>query len=78
MLTAPFVLRMHAYSKAGLLTPTVDTRLQALPNYTKWMEALVKEESVTEFWNEETHVSRVKAAVERMKAEKEKVVEKEK
>lgn len=32
----------------------------------------MKEESVTYVWDEETHVSRVKAAMEKMKAEKEK------
>ena len=69
---------MHAYSKAGLLTPTVDTRLQAFPNYNKWREALTKEESVMYVWDEETHVSRVKAAIEKMKAEKGKEAEKEK
>ncbi|KAL9100310.1 MAG: hypothetical protein Q9187_009381, partial [Circinaria calcarea] len=77
-LTAPFVLRLHAYSKAGLLNPAIDTRLQGLPNYKKWMEALCKDESVTYIWDEETHIPRVKAAIAKTRAEKEKVNEKEK
>ena len=35
-LTAPFVLRLHAYSRAGLLSESLDEDLKGLPNYSKW------------------------------------------
>jgi len=67
-LTAPFVLRLHAYSSAGLLNETLNEKLKMLPNYSKWADEVVKQESVTYIWNEETTMERTKKRIEKMKA----------
>lgn len=67
-LTAPFVLRLHAYSRAGLLSQSLDEDLKGLENYSKWADKVVKEESVTYIWNEEDVVGRTKKRIEKMKA----------
>jgi glutathione S-transferase len=66
-LTAPFVLRLHAYSTSGLLPEGLNDDLKSLPNYTKWADNLVKQESVIYIWNEEDIVKRTKARMEKMK-----------
>jgi len=46
-------LRLHAYSKAGLLPESLNEELKTLPYYYAWAENLVKQESVTFVWDEE-------------------------
>ncbi len=67
-LTAPFVLRLHAYSRAGLLSESLDEDLKGLQNYSKWASEVVKQESVTYIWNEKEIMERTKKRVEKMKA----------
>ncbi|KAL8828430.1 MAG: hypothetical protein Q9191_002588 [Dirinaria sp. TL-2023a] len=46
-LTAPFVIRLQTFSEAGYLPSSLLKDLKALPNYSKWSEALSTEKSVT-------------------------------
>jgi len=69
-LTAPFVLRLHAYARAGLLGASMNEELKALPNYTKWAEKSTQQESVTYIWDEETVMMRTKARMEKLKQAK--------
>ncbi|MCJ1473660.1 hypothetical protein MMC13_002311 [Lambiella insularis] len=69
-LIAPFVLRVHAYSKAGLLHKSADEGLEKLPNYSKWQKAMTSQESVLYTWNEEKVVAKTEKRMEKMRAEK--------
>jgi len=66
-LTAPFVLRLHAYSKAGLLAESLNDELKSLPNYTRWADNCLKQESVIYIWDEEKTMQRTKVRMEKMK-----------
>ena len=68
VLTAPFILRVYSFSKHGLLPKSVVEGLEALPNFNKWAQALIKEESVTYIWNEAEVIPATKKKVESMKA----------
>lgn len=67
-LTAPFILRVYSFSKHGLLPKSVLEGLEALPNFNKWAQAVIKEESVTYIWNEAEVIPATKKKVESMKA----------
>lgn len=41
--------------------------LQKLPNFGKWAEAVIKQESVTYIWDEEKVVSRTTMRINKMK-----------
>ena len=69
-LTGPFVLRLHAYSRAGLLPQSLAEDLKTLPHYNAWASNLVKQESLTFIWDEEGIIARTKVRVEKMKAAK--------
>lgn len=67
-LVAPFILRIDAFSKNGLLPKTVADGLEALPNFNKWSQAVIKEDSVTYIWNEADVISATRKRIEGMKA----------
>jgi glutathione S-transferase len=67
-LTGPFVLRLHAYARAGLLAETLEGELKGLPNYSAWAGNLVKQECVTCIWDEEGTMKRTKVRIEKMRA----------
>ena len=67
------MLRIHAYSKAGLLHKSLDAQLDKLPNYAKWQKATTSQESVGYIWNEEKVVARTEKRMEKIKTEKTKV-----
>ncbi|MCJ1380910.1 hypothetical protein MMC17_004019 [Xylographa soralifera] len=67
-LTAPFVLRMHTYARAGLIHSSLLAKLEKLPHYTKWQETVTSQESVTYIWDEEDIIRRTKARLEKMSA----------
>lgn len=69
-LTAPFVLRLHAYARAGLLGANLNEELKGLPNYTKWADKSTQQESVTYIWDEETVMVKTKARMEKLKQAK--------
>jgi glutathione S-transferase len=52
-LTAPFILRIYAYARNGLLPESLVTSLDSLPNFSKWAAEVIKHESVTYIWDEE-------------------------
>lgn len=67
-LTAPFILRIYAFSKNGLLPKSVIEGFEGLPNFNKWAQAVIKEESVTYIWNEEKVISSTKRKIESLKS----------
>ncbi|KAF1363384.1 glutathione-S-transferas-like protein omega 1 [Lizonia empirigonia] len=67
-LTAPFILRVYSFSKNGLLPKSVLEGFEGLPNFNKWAQAVIKEESVTYIWNEEEVIPAMKKKIESMKA----------
>ena len=52
-LTGPFVLRVGAYARFGLLDPEAVKGLDGLENYSRWAKAVVAQESVTYSFDEE-------------------------
>jgi glutathione S-transferase len=67
-LTAPFILRVYSFSKNGLLPKSVVEGFERLPNFNKWANAVVKEESVTYIWDEAQVIPATKKKIESMKA----------
>lgn len=67
-LTAPFIIRILAFSKNGLLPKNVVEGLEALPNFNKWAQAVIKEDSVTYIWDEASVISGTKKRFESLKA----------
>ncbi|KAF1911154.1 thioredoxin-like protein [Ampelomyces quisqualis] len=67
-LTAPFILRVYALTKNGLMPKSVVEGLDALPNFSKWAREVIKQESVTYIWDEERNVTSMKNRIEKMKA----------
>ncbi len=59
-LTAPFILRIYSFSKNGLLPRSTLEGLEALPNFGKWAQAVISEESVTYIWDEAQVISATK------------------
>lgn len=67
-LTAPFILRVYSFSKNGLLPQSVLDGFEKLPNFNKWAQAVIKEESVTYIWNEAEVIKATKKKIESLKA----------
>jgi glutathione S-transferase len=67
-LTAPFILRIYALAKHGLLPQSIISGFDGLPNFSKWAAEVVKQESVTYIWDEESNISGTKKKIESMKA----------
>ncbi|KAH9864020.1 hypothetical protein J1614_009953 [Plenodomus biglobosus] len=68
-LTAPFVLRIYALAKHGLLPQSIISGFDALPNFSKWAAEVIKQESVTYIWDEETIIAGTMKRIESMKAQ---------
>lgn len=68
-LTAPFILRIYALTKHGLIPQTVVAGFDALPNFSKWAAEVIKQESVLYIWDEETTVAGSKRKIENLKAQ---------
>lgn len=69
-LTAPFILRVYAYSKNGRLLPkSVQTGLDSLPNFSKWAAATIAHDSVTYIWDEENVLAKSEARIAKLKAQ---------
>jgi glutathione S-transferase len=68
-LTAPFILRIYALAKHGLLPQSIPSAFDELPNFSKWAAEVVKQDSVTYIWDEETTVSGTKKKIESLKAQ---------
>lgn len=67
-LTAPFILRVYALTKYGLLPQSVVDGFDALPNFSKWAHEVIKQESVTYIWDEEPTITATKNKIESLKA----------
>jgi glutathione S-transferase len=70
-LTAPFILRIYALgkSKEQLLPRSLISGLDGLPNFTKWVTEVVKQDSVTYIWDEDAVVQGTAKRMEKMKAQ---------
>lgn len=68
-ITAPFILRTYAYAKHGILPQSVIAGFNTLPNFSKWAAEVIKQDSVTYIWNEETTVEGTKKRIAKMKAQ---------
>ncbi|KAJ4316788.1 hypothetical protein N0V94_005280 [Neodidymelliopsis sp. IMI 364377] len=66
-LTAPFILRVFSFSKNGLLPKSVVEGFEGLPNFNKWANAVIKEESVTYIWDEAQVIPATKKKIESLK-----------
>lgn len=67
-LTAPFVLRIYAMVKHGLLPQSIVDGFDKLPNFSKWAAQVVKQESVTYIWDEQGTMEGTKKRMEGLKA----------
>lgn len=67
-LTAPFILRVYSFSKNGLLPKSVLEGFEGLPNFNKWAQAVIKEESVTYIWDEAVVLPATKKKIDSLKA----------
>jgi glutathione S-transferase len=68
VIIAPFLLRIYALSNGDVLPVSVKEGLQKLPNFAKWANATMANESVRQTWDEEAVVSRTKSRIAKMKA----------
>lgn len=68
-LTAPFILRIWALAKHGLIPKSVVEGFEGLPNFGKWAKEVVKQESVLYIWDEEATVQGMKKKIESLKAQ---------
>ncbi|KAF1944811.1 thioredoxin-like protein [Clathrospora elynae] len=68
-LTAPFILRIYALTKFGLLPQSIVSGFDALPNFSKWAAEVIKQESVTYIWDEESTIAGTKKKIESLKAQ---------
>jgi glutathione S-transferase len=66
---APFLLRIYALSSRGLLPKSVQSGLETLPNFSKWVKATVAKESVLSIWNEEVVSERTASRIQKLKAQ---------
>lgn len=67
-LTAPFILRVYSFSKNGLLPKSLVEGFESLPNFNKWANEVIKQESVIYIWNEADVISATRKKIESMKA----------
>lgn len=68
-LTAPFILRIYSLARHGLLPKSIISGFDTLPNFSKWASEVVKQESVTYIWDEESSMAATKKKIESMKAQ---------
>lgn len=69
-LTAPFILRLYSLSKAEVLPASIHSRLDELPNFSKWAAHVIKHESVTYIWDEKKVIEGTVRKVAQLKSQK--------
>lgn len=69
-LVAPFILRVYTLAKHGIIPQSVVSGFDALPNFSKWAAEVIKQDSVTYIWDEETTVAGTKKKIASLKAAK--------
>lgn len=68
VMLGPFLLRIFGISKQGEVIPkSVYDGLQQLPNFSKWANAVMANESVLSIWNEERVLSKTKERALKMR-----------
>lgn len=70
VIVAPFILRIFAFAKHGVLPKSLVDGLNGLPNFSKWAAEVVKHDSVTYIWDEEKVVENSKKKLASLKAQK--------
>ncbi|KAL1600431.1 hypothetical protein SLS60_006816 [Paraconiothyrium brasiliense] len=65
---APFIVRLFTFTKHGLLPNSVSDGLNRIPHFSKWAAEVIKHESVTYIWNEESAVEASKKKFASLKA----------
>ncbi|KAK7181197.1 hypothetical protein DPSP01_003286 [Paraphaeosphaeria sporulosa] len=68
-IVAPFILRLYAFAKHGLLPKSVTDGLDRLPNFSKWAAEVIKHDSVTYIWDEEKTLEGSKKKFASLKAQ---------
>ena len=66
-LTAPFILRIYALTKHGSIPQSVLDGFEKLPNFSKWAAEVIKHDSVTYIWDEETTISATLKKIDSLK-----------
>jgi glutathione S-transferase len=66
-LTAPFVLRVYALTRYGLLPQSVVEGLDKLPSFSKWAGEVVRQESVLYVWDEGPTIEGTRRKIESLK-----------
>ncbi|KAF3063159.1 hypothetical protein CFAM422_010104 [Trichoderma lentiforme] len=61
VLTAPFLIRLYAYSEASLLPTSLKNELQSLSKFSAWADRVISQESVTYVWDQEAVISKSKS-----------------
>jgi glutathione S-transferase len=69
-IVAPFILRIYAFAKHGLLPKSVTSGFNELPNFSKWAAEIIKHDSVTYIWDEKSAVEGTKRRLASLKAKK--------
>ena len=62
-LTGPFLLRLKAFGKGGLLHESLVKGLETMPKFQKWVDTVASQDSVTYIWDEEKVVSHYKERI---------------
>jgi glutathione S-transferase len=65
---ASHVIRLRAVAKAGFTPKGFAERLEAIPEWKKWADAIETQDSVTYIWDEEKYVNKLKARLEKLRA----------
>ena len=68
-LTGSFIIRFQAFSESGLLPANMWESLKALPNFSKWSEAVCAEDSVTYIFDGPSMSKGMAERIAKMKAE---------
>ena len=68
-LTAPFVVRYRAFGQKGLFPKSLLGGLDALPNFSKWSQALHEQDAVTYIFDGPAVADRTAERIAKMKAE---------
>ncbi|KAF2149369.1 hypothetical protein K461DRAFT_296843 [Myriangium duriaei CBS 260.36] len=69
VLTAPFVQRYLSFSQAGLLPESLKQGLESLPNFSKWANEVVKQDSVQFGFDEQKIIEGMRNRIAKLKAQ---------
>jgi len=67
VIVAPFVVRFYACSNGDLMPKSFKEGMQKLPNFSKWADAIHKQESVMYVFDEKSIVERTTRRIAKMK-----------